>query len=199
MIEINSKDLVGLKNALIREPPSAALPKTVGDRTAGGGIWRLFSEQYPAGGILAWNSADVWRLSWPDLPSSLLFVGEDIFGNQLTCASGCENVFLWNHENGNLTDLSLDPATLLETVLQAGLDWIDFYTPEMLAVARTRLLDVPENCHLHWTQPLILGGRVSTKNTSVLETVSHMKFHAALWAKLRDLPPGTEIVAKPKP
>lgn len=177
-----------------------ALPKTVGGCGVGGGFWRFFSEDFPtAGGVLRWNSAALWRQAWHGLSPQLFFFGEDIFGNQLTLVPGHENVFLWNHENSELVDLLLDPATLLETVLQSGLGWIDFYVPEMLAIGQAKLLDVPETCHLHWTQPLILNGPITLANTSVLEAISHLKFHAQLWIQLRELPPGTEINIKRKP
>jgi hypothetical protein len=198
MTELATKNLVALKSALPNEPLSTALPKTVGGCSVAGGFWRFFSERYPeTGGIFRWNSTEFWRQAWPGLSSDLFFFGEDIFGNQLTLVPDRENVFLWNHENQDLADLLLDPATLFETVLQSGVHWIDFYTSEMLAIGRARLLDVPENCHLHWTQPLILAGAVAMANTSVLEAVSHLKFHGELWVKLRDLPPGTEVIIKP--
>lgn len=198
MTELEPKNLAALKSMLLNESLRTALPKSVGGCSVVGGFWRVFSERYPeTGGIIRWNSKELWRQAWPGLPTETFFFGEDIFGNQLTLVPGHENVFLWNHENGDLADLLLDPTTLFETVLQSGLDWIDFYTPEMLAVGRARLLDVPENCHLHWTQPLILAGPVAMSNTTVLDAVSHLKFHGELWLKLRDLPPGTEVVIKP--
>lgn len=198
MTEFNQQRLADLKGALALESMQMALPNTVGGSSLAGGFWRLFSKSYPeGGGIHYWNSAENWRKSWPTLASNLFFFGEDIFGNQLTLLPERENVFLWNHENEDLVDLLLDPLTLLETVFQSGIDWIDFYIPKMISIGRTRLLDIPESCHLHWTQPLILAGPMDLKNTSVVNSVSHLKFHGELWAKLRGLPPGTEIIFKP--
>lgn len=192
MHELTASVIPKLRESL---PKSAkdALPRIVGGSTAGGGIWRLFSPQKSE----SWNSAILWRDAWPGLLPDLFFFGEDIFGNQLTLHSTSENVWLWNHEDGNLVDLLLDAATLLETVLQSGLDWIDFYSPQMLSVGRSKLLDVPDNCHLHWMQPLILGGKMTTANASMVESVMHLRGHGRLWAQIRGLPQGTEVIFKP--
>lgn len=199
MTPLQSQDVAALKRGLTNDSLRAALPNTVGGRSVAGGFWRLFSEHYPeGGGIQRWNSVTGWRRAWMEFSPDAFFFGEDLFGNQLTLVPGQANVFLWNHECDELADLLLDPPTLLETVLESGVDWIDAYTPEMLAVARRRLLDVPGICHLHWTQPLILGGRAALENASVLEAASHLKAHAELWAQLRGLPPGTEVIIKPK-
>jgi len=199
MRDLETDHIGEIKDRLAAAPLKTALPQTIGDRSVAGGLWRFFSASFPPfGGITAWNSATLWRGAWPWLSPDLFFFGEDVFGNQLTLTPGHENAFLWNHESGELVDLLLDPATLLETTIQSGIDWIDFYLPQMLAVAKAKLLDVPEGFHLHWTQPLILGGAVHVTNTSVLEGVSHLKSHGELWAQLRDLPPGTEVVVKPK-
>jgi hypothetical protein len=192
-----SELLVSLIERLKGELPKGALealPRLVGGSTAAGRLWRFFSPQT----VARWNTPETWRGAWPGLSPELFFFGEDIFGNQLTLKPGNENVWLWNHENGELVDLLLDPATLLETVIESGVDWIDFYSPQMLAVGRAKLLDVPENCHLHWTQPLILGGAVSATNTSIVENAMHLRGHGALWAQLHRLPPGTEVVIKPQ-
>lgn len=194
MSELLASSIERLKSEL---PKGAieVLPRLLGNSAAAGGLWRFFSSQKAA----SWNAPRTWRSIWPGLSPELFFFGEDIFGNQLTLQPSTESVGLWNHENGELVDLLLDPATFLETVVQSGVDWIDFYSPQMLSVGRAKLLDVPENCHLHWTQPLILGGSVSAANASVVEKVMHLRGHCELWARLHGLPPGTEVVIKPKP
>jgi hypothetical protein len=183
-----------LKRELPTGDPQEVLPRVLGGRTTAGGLWRFFSSKE----IAWWNAHATWRNTWPALSSDLFFFGEDIFGNQLTSIPGKESVWLWNHENSDLSDLLLDAATLVETVGQSEVDWIDFYSPQMLAVGRSRLAEVPENCHLHWTQPLILGGAVVATNTTVVERMMHLQGHGSLWRKLHGLPPGTEIIIKPE-
>src|SRR5260370_26311239 len=90
-----------------------ALPRLVGGSTASGGLWRFFSPQT----VASWNTPGTWRSTWPGLSPELFFFGEDIFGNQLTLKPGNENVWLWNHENGELVDLIFDPATQLDTAI----------------------------------------------------------------------------------
>lgn len=193
MSELPNSSIERLRNELPKGV-AEALAQVVGGCTAAGGLWRFFKP----GAVMLWNSPQAWRSTWPGLSPGLFFFGEDVFGNQLALKQGSENVCLWNHENGELIDLLLDPATLLETVIQSGVDWIDFYATKMLVVGRVKLLDVPENCHLHWTQPLILGGPMTTENTSVVESGVHLRGHGSLWAQLHGLPPGTELVIKPK-
>jgi hypothetical protein len=168
--------------------------KRLGVSTLGGGVWRLFSDGFPSDGVDGWNDKSPWRAAWGIAASRFLSFGEDLFGNQLVLRPEAESAFLWNHENGELNDLLLDPVTLLETVVESGVDWIDFYGDGSLAVAQDRILDVPAECHLHWTTPLILGGPIDVRNTSVIERVSHLIGHAELWRHIRDLPPGTMIV-----
>lgn len=176
-----------------------ALPRVIGETQAGGGLWRFFSARYPGGGVAQWNSHSSWKQGWKLEPTQIYAFGEDLFGNQLIIRPGVENVHLWNHENGGVVDLLLDPATLLETVVESGIEWIDFYGDGSLKIAEKKIMDVPPECHLHWTTPLILGGQVSTGNTSVVERNMHLVGHAKLWAQLRGLDPGTFVVPTRKP
>jgi hypothetical protein len=164
-----------------------------------GGFWRFFSAQYPDGGVGRWNSDQAWKQEWGLEPALFHAFGEDLFGNQLVLRPGVESAQLWNHENGNSVDLLLDPVTLLETVVQSGVDWIDFYQDGSLKTGESRVMDVPPECHLHWTTPLILGGKVGVENTSVVERSTHLAGHAKLWLRLRGCEPGTIILPKGKP
>jgi hypothetical protein len=175
---------VDLRRAL-KGIPSASL---------NGGVWRLFSDAFPSDGIDGWNDKSPWRAAWGAAAAGFVVFGEDLFGNQLVVRPTVENALLWNHENGELNDLLLDPVTLLETVLESGVEWLDFYGDGSIAVAQKRVLDVPSECHLHWTTPLILGGSIDVQNTSVIERTSHLIGHAELWRQIQGLPPGTTIV-----
>lgn len=180
-------------------PLSEALSKAIGETQVAGGVWRFFSSRYPNGGVTKWNLASLWKLDWELQPAAFYAFGEDLFGNQLILQPNIENVYLWNHETGELVDLLLDPATLLETVVQSGLDWIDFYNDGSLKIAQRKLMDVPPECHLHWTTPLILGGQVMIENTSVVERALHLTGHAKLWKQLRACDSGAIIIPTRKP
>jgi hypothetical protein len=181
------------------EVPLETLPKYVGDRQLGDGFWRFFSPAYPTGGVTSWNAASTWKQAW-SMPEDAVFAfGEDLFGNQLVIPRESDSAAVWNHESGELVDLLLPPLELLETCIDSGLDWIDFYTPAVLEVGRVRRGDVPEDSHLHWTTPLILGGVVVPSNTSVVERRAHLLGHADLWRQLAGLDPGTAVVIKPTP
>jgi len=193
MSELRVSMIERLKTELLKSDRET-FPRILGGQTTGDGLWRFFTSNK----IGPWNAPKTWRGTWPELSPELFFFGEDIFGNQLTLKKDSENVWLWNHENGDLVDLLLDLATLLETVIQSGIDWIDFYSPEMLVVGRAKLIDVPENCHLHWTQPLLSGGSMTMANTSVVNSTMHLQGHGSLWTQLRGLPPGTEVIIKQK-
>ena len=174
-----------------------ALAKHAGGHQLGEGLWRLFSEAFPAGGAAIWNSTVVWKQAWGLSVGAFYAFGEDVFGNQLVMAKQSEAAMIWNHESGELLDLLLPPLELLETCLDSGLDWIDFYTAPMIEVGRVQRTDVPDDCHLHWTTPLILGGTVSPSNTAVLDRTQHLLGHADLWRQVAGLAPGTIVIPKP--
>jgi len=200
MRNLSSEDCLQLRDGLSRTIPlSEALSTSVGETHADGGLWRFFSAHYPKGGVAEWNSSAAWKREWGFAPSLFYAFGEDLFGNQLVLRHGFENVHLWNHEDGSQADLLLDASTLLETVVQSGLDWIDIYKDGSLKIAQTRLMDVPVECHLHWTTLLMLGGKVSVGNTTVVERSMHLVGHAKLWIQLRGCDPGTIVVPTRKP
>jgi hypothetical protein len=200
MRNLSSEDCLQLRNEVRRTIPLVeALSTSVGETQVASGLWRFFSGRYPKGGVAQWNSSAAWKHEWEGALLKFHAFGEDLFGNQLVLRSGFENVYLWNHEDGSMADLLLDAATLLETVVQSGLDWIDFYKDGSLTIAQTRLMDVPTECHLHWTTPLILGGNVSVENTTVVERSMHLVGHAKLWMQVRGCEPGTIVVPRRKP
>ncbi len=196
-MQLESDQVVRLQESLESGIPlTEALPKAIGGTEACGGLWRFYSESWPAGGIRYWNTESGWKQHWQALlPQGTFAFGEDVFGNQLIVVQGEEDVFLWNHENGECTDLYSDPVNLLTTVLSNGIDWIDQYGDGSLAVAR-RHGPVARESHLHWTTPLILGGTVSDSNVSVIERESHLVGHAKLWSQVCGLPPGTIVAPK---
>jgi hypothetical protein len=177
-------------------PPPVAFPQAIGGTSVCDSIWRFFSDSWPQGGILGWNVGSSWKSHWqPFLPSGLFSFGEDVFGNQLVLVNGCDNALLWDHENGECCDLLVGPCELLRTALESGIAWIDFYSDGSLAIAR-QFGAVPIDMHLDWTTPLILNGRVSRDNVSLLERELHLVGHAQIWSQLSGLPPGTTVIPR---
>ncbi len=176
--------------------PPAAFPQAVGGTSVSDGIWRFFSNSWPLGGISGWNVGSSWKSYWqPFLPSGLFSFGEDVFGNQLILANGCDNALLWNHENGECFDLLVGPCELLRTALESGIDWIDFYSDGSLTVAK-QYGAVSLEMHLHWTTPLVLGGQVSRDNISLVQRELHLVGHARLWSQVSGLLTDTVVVPR---
>jgi hypothetical protein len=173
-----------------------AFPQAIGGTCVCDGIWRFFSNSWPQGGISGWNIGSSWKSDWqPFLPSGLFSFGEDVFGNQLALIDGSHNALLWNHENGECCDLLVGPCELLRATAESGIDWVDFYSDGSLAVAR-RYGAVPLDMHLHWTTPIILGGKVAPDNVSLVQRESHLAGHAKLWSQVSGLTPGTAVIPR---
>jgi hypothetical protein len=196
-VQLEPTQVARLRESLANGIPfSKASPQVIGGADACDGLWRFYSESWPAGGIRHWNEKSAWKEHWREfIPDGAFAFGEDVFGNQLIVVPEQENILLLNHENAECADLYCDPVSLLTTILKDGIDWIDVYGDGSLAVAR-RYGPVARESHLHWTTPLILGGIVSDSNLSTIERESHLVGHAKLWLQVRGLPPGTVVVPK---
>lgn len=187
-VQLSLEQIAQLERSLANTPPTLAFAQSIGNTHLAEGLWRFYSASWPAG------VQSPWRSHWlPFLPGGFFSFGEDVFGNQLAVVDGCENMLLWDHENGELHDLFVTPPELLSTALQSGIDWIDFYSDGSLSVARQHG-PVPLDQHLHWTTPLILGGSVSRENLCLVERESHLMGHAQLWSQISESPPGTTII-----
>jgi hypothetical protein len=185
-----------IKNRLTDAPePIAFLAYALSELTVEQGIWRFYSFTYPEGGSAGWNNGQ-WRTHWPSISAGTKFFGEDAFGNQLAIADGSLSCSIWSHESGELVPFDLDAADVLESVAGHGLDWIDFYSDGSLAVARGCRHLIDRGHHLHWTNPLFLGGAVDASNITLVERASHLIGHGQLWSQIGDLPPGTEVVPR---
>jgi hypothetical protein len=175
---------------------SAALPSALGRVRTSDGLWRFYSDIWPGQGLEWWNSESPWKIHWQRfLPQGLFSFAEDVFGNQLVVIAGYEEVYLLNHENAEGHTLYVNPVELLSSVVESGIDWIDFYANGSLRIAREFGV-VPEGSHLHWTAPLILGGSVTCDNLSVVPRDQHHIGHAKLWAQISQLPAGTQIISQ---
>jgi hypothetical protein len=175
-------------------PRADALSVVIGGLDLADGLWRFYSSSWPTAGIRAWNRSAAWRQHWLRfLPEGLFCFGEDVFGNQLSLLPGSQNVFIWNHENGECHDLLVGPPDLIQTILESGLDWIDFYGDGSPNIARG-FGAVPCGSHLHWVTPLILGGQVRPDNVALVEREAHLVGHAETWDQVAGLPPGRVVI-----
>lgn len=168
-----------------------AMPGSIGGAAIGDGLWRFFSDSHPQCGVDRWN--DEWCVAWALPKESVFAFGEDVFGNQLLLTAGGSTVHVCDHENGSCHDLELGAMDLLEASLQHGISWVDFYSNGSLEIAKGFLAGITWEQHLHWVQPLILGGAVATQNVSIVERLTHLSGHAKLWKQISEMPPGTEI------
>lgn len=176
-----------------------ALSQSIGGAAIDSQIWRFFSSDYPAGGGNKWNLDAEWKRAWNIEPKAFYAFGEDIFGNQLVIVPGKTEAGIWDHETGEIFGLLLGPTELVECCFQNGIGWIDFYPDGVLEIARKRSVDVPEDCHLHWTVPLFLGGSLTTENTTVVNRDLHLVGHARLYRQIEPSDRGTIIIAKQPP
>lgn len=192
MDELNISQIKDLRDALSRSVPMIeAIPRSIGGRSIEEGLWRFFSPKHPACGAGRWNAE--WSSAWSAVNDDVFAFGEDIFGNQLLFTNARTAVLLCDHENGACHDLELGVLELLEAAIEHGLAWIDFYSNGALSLGRRFLPQVDWEHHLHWTQPLILGGSVTPENTAVVDRFAHLHGHAKLWRQVSDLPPGAEV------
>ena len=197
MIDLSTSHIRCLEEIVATGSPlEKAIPCSIGNTVAGGGLWRFFSETFPAGGVHRWNESSGWKEYWkPFIPAGLFCFGEDVFGNQLVIVPGEKIAKIWNHEDGAFVDLLLEPQEMLSVVAESGIDWIDFYGNQFLDVA-SKYGMVSDNLHLHWTTPMILGGSACKENLSVVERKSHLIGHAKLWHQIQNLESGSTVHIK---
>jgi hypothetical protein len=172
-------------------PIREALPDSVGGAAVSGGVWRFFSENHPRCGVIRWN--EEWCAAWGLRKENVFAFGEDALGNQLILSANRDTVYICDHENGSCFDLELGVVDLLESVLAYGLSCIDFYSNGSLEVAQGLVATVDWEQHLHWTQPLILGGEIDASNVSILDRFAHLSGHLELWKQVSGAAPGSEI------
>lgn len=196
--ELTHEDVAGLRESLAAGTKvDLALTASLGGKQVSRGAWRFFSADVPTGGLLTWNAPGAWKSAWAISETAFLAFGEDVFGNQIVLVPEHEAVYLWDHESGRLENLIVPVCDLLETCIDSGLDWIDFYSPGALAVAGERAAEVDWGSHLHWTTPLILGGSPTASNTSIVDRWKHLRGHADLWRQVGDVPLGESVSIKP--
>lgn len=192
MNTLTNEHIARLKDALSQgQSPQRAISACLGGATAGEGVRRFFSPRHPQSGVERWN--EEWCAAWGISNENCFAFGEDIFGNQLLLIANERNVYTCDHENGSCIDLELSLIELLESVAIHGLTWIDFYSNGSIPIAQQYSTRVSWEQHLHWTQPLILGGAISSSNITVVNRFEHLTGHSKLWSQISRSAPGSEI------
>ncbi len=192
MDTLTSDRLLQLRDALSRGASvREAVPASLGGTILGDGCWRLFSNRHPECGVALWN--EEWCAAWGIPKTNVFTFGEDVFWNQIIVTADENTVYVCDHENGSCFDLQLGVVDVLESVLQHGLSWIDFYSNGSLEVAKGLMAEIAWEQQLHWVQPLILGGVVKSSNVTKVGRSAHLSGHVQLWKQVAGLAPGTEI------
>jgi hypothetical protein len=151
---------------------------------------RLFpTEDCPQSyGLETWNSAGLWRSTYPSLPLSSLFFAEDLFGFQFGILE--DEIVRFDPETAELTRL----ASSLEGFSQRVLGDTDFLTG--MSIARnwqSRFGDIHARHRLMPKVPFFLGGEFELGNLVSVESAKSMRIRGPIADKVRHLPDGTEI------
>jgi hypothetical protein len=160
-----------------------------------GNAFRFFGLE-PCGAlpsIAQWN-ASAWVAEYGDLVHDLVFVAEDVFGDQygFSYREGTPRAIKFWCEGGEVESLvceSLD-QWLVATVLVAEPSVFD---AALIRKARQRGLEPAPNQHLSFELPLVTGGKYAVGNLEVLDSHVHLHLLGQLSLKNRSLPEGARI------
>lgn len=160
--------------------------------------FRLFgiAPRVPTLDLHEWNRSS-WIAEYGDLAADLVFIAEDIFGDQygLRFAGGTDRnpvlVKFWC-EGGETEVIAAESplAWLAGSVLReepAALDW------HLATAAFARGLTPSEAEHLSFAMPLVTGGDAVESNLEVMDRVFHLHLLGQLSRKNRTLPEGAKI------
>jgi len=149
---------------------------------------------YPAGDIDAeislgeWNSAALWRLEYGQLADNLVFVAEDLFGDQFAISG--DDVVAFRAETGERERLA---GSLREWLANVQRD-ADFLTGRPIANSWRQIHGrLPRGRRLMPVTPSVLGGSYDIQNLRAVEAVDGMRFRGQLASQIAGLPEGTDV------
>jgi len=160
--------------------------------------FRLFGidTQVPALDLHLWNKSS-WVAEYGDLAANLVFIAEDIFGDQygLRFAQGTDQnpvLVKFCCEGGETEVIEAESlaAWLTGSVLReepTPLDW------DLATAAFARGLMPSEAEHLSFSLPLVAGGNAEESNLEVMDRVFHLHLLGQLSLRNRHLPEGAKI------
>ncbi|MFI1520827.1 hypothetical protein [Kitasatospora cineracea] len=135
-----------------------------------------------------WNSGEVWRDSYDELPTGLTFFAEDIFGFQFAVDEGgfC----------------SFDPETAESERISDSLDgWIDYMLSEYDEATGYSIAHewqsvngpIPAGSRLAPAVPFVLGGSYDADALAAKSDVELARFRATIFNQIRNLPDGAQV------
>lgn len=139
-------------------------------------------------GLDEWNSAKLWRDSYGDLASDLLFFGEDVFGTQFCLKAG--KVYSFDPETADLSLIGND----LEEWAAAILEDYDLLTGYSLAhewQAKHGALNGRDR--LMPKLPFVCGGEFTITNLVALDAGRSMRSRGNLATQIHSLPDGAQV------
>jgi hypothetical protein len=157
-----------------------------------GGIFRIFGVGPGALGrdALEWNKSD-WRKAF-SVPQEIIFLGENIFGDQYGVDTTARRLLLMSCEGGKFEETPFRTVTELvdDIMLNKSIQGLSM---DLLRAASGNGLKPGPAAHLSFSVPLICGGSPDGENLEVLDAKAHMEILGQVLVQNRKVPPGTPI------
>ena len=156
------------------------------------GLFRVFGVGGNSYGqnALVWNKSS-WRSPY-GVPPSVVFLGENIFGDQYGVDTSAGSLLLMSCEGGKFKRLAFKTVTELVESIVVGKD-IQGLEIELVRASRRNGLLPSVSEHLSFAVPLICGGTPDEDNLEVLEAQAHLDLLGQIIAQTRGTPDGTRI------
>jgi hypothetical protein len=137
-----------------------------------------------------WNSSD-WRNLY-EVPSNIIFWGENVLGDQLGIDAKTRKMVLLFCEGGHLVELeAATPHQYIESLLSRDtIEWIDV---DLINSGIRHGLRPSLTQHLCFVLPLICGGNSDLDNLEVMDGESHLQILGQIIQQTRGTPEGTLI------
>jgi len=139
-------------------------------------------------GLDDWNLSELWRGSYGDLASGLLFFAEDIFGTQFCLKN--EKVYSFDPETADLSLIGNE----LDEWAAAILEDYDLLTGYSFAHEwQSKNGPLPPRDRLMPKLPFVCGGEFALANLTVLDAARSMRCRGNLATQIHSLPDGAQV------
>jgi hypothetical protein len=157
-----------------------------------GGIFRIFGVGTSALGrdAVEWNNSE-WRKAF-SVPQHVVFLGENIFGDQYGIDTRAKRLLLMLCEGGDFEETPFHTISELvdDIMVNKSIQGLDM---NLLRAASGNGLKPGSAAHLSFSVPLICGGSADGSNLEVLDAKAHLEILGQLLGQTRKAPPGTPI------
>lgn len=141
--------------------------------------------------VNCWNSENLWRNKYSDSTKGYLFFAEDIFGGQFCIIN--ERIHTFDPE----TEETEEVATNFDDWAKCILDEYNYLTGFELAHEwQLKNGSIPVGKRLLPKVPFVLGGKFTTDNLYLLDSVTGMKVRGDLAQQIKNSPDGTKVTFK---